>query len=113
MVRSGEISGNLEDVLARLSDLLEFQMKTREIIKSATRYPIFVLVTLAIAFVVLIRVVVPKFVPMFRNAKIDLPLPTQLLLVVNDTIQNYGALVIDVILALVAFFYYREHNPAL
>jgi type II secretory pathway component PulF len=42
MIRSGEISGNLEDVLARLSDLLEFQMKTREIIKSATRYPIFV-----------------------------------------------------------------------
>lgn len=109
MVRSGEISGNLEDVLARLSDLLEFQMKTREIIKSATRYPIFVLVTLVIAFVVLMRVVVPKFVPMFRNAKIDLPLPTQLLLVINDTLQNYGALVIIVIiLVLIAFFYYKR-----
>jgi type IV pilus assembly protein PilC len=46
---------------------------------------------------------------MFKSSKIDLPLPTQLLLVINDAIQNYGIFIIVVmILALIVFFYYRK-----
>ena len=69
MVRAGELSGNLEEVLERLSGVLEFQMKTREMLKSAMRYPVFVVVTLAIAFVVLVNVVVPKFAPIFKSCQ--------------------------------------------
>ncbi|HEX2964207.1 MAG TPA: type II secretion system F family protein [Syntrophorhabdaceae bacterium] len=109
MVRAGEIGGSLEDVLGRISDLIEFQMKTREIVKSATRYPIFVLVTLAIAFVVLIKMVVPKFAPIFKSSKVALPLPTQILLLINDLLQNYSLIVLGVIFLIFAgFFYYRK-----
>ncbi len=109
MVRSGEIGGNLEEVLTRIGELLEFQMRTQEIIKSAMRYPVFVSATLAIAFIVLIRFVVPKFVPMFKSSKVALPLPTQILLLINDAIQNYGMLIIFFIVAIgIAFFYYQR-----
>lgn len=109
MVRSGETSGNLEETLDRLSDLLEFQMKTRETIKSAMRYPVFVVITLISAFIVLVNVVVPKFAPLFKSAKIALPLPTQILLIINDIFQNYLGISLAILAALVvAFILYKR-----
>ncbi|MBP1749063.1 MAG: Type secretion system protein, PilC [Deltaproteobacteria bacterium] len=109
MVRSGETSGNLEETLDRLSALLEFQMKTKETIKSAMRYPAFVIVTLITAFIILINVVVPKFVPLFRSTKIELPLPTQILLLINDFFQKYLGISLIVLAALiVAFIVYKR-----
>lgn len=109
MVRSGETSGNLEDVLERLSALLEFQMRTNETIKSAMRYPIFVISALVIAFIVLINMVVPKFVPMFKSSKVALPLPTQMLLVINDIFQKYTVMVVVIVVALIiGFFLYKR-----
>jgi type II secretory pathway component PulF len=109
MVRSGETSGSLEEVLERLSALLEFQMKTKETIKSAMRYPIFVVSTLVGAFIILVNVVVPKFAPLFRSAKIALPLPTQILLLINDIFQKYLGLSFIILAALVVgFFLYKR-----
>ncbi len=109
MVRAGELSGNLDEVLERLSGVLEFQMKTREMLKSAMRYPLFVVVTLTIAFVVLVNVVVPKFAPIFRSAKVALPLPTQILLLINDIFQKYTVTAIITALVLViAFMLYKR-----
>ena len=104
MVRAGELSGNLEEVLERLSGVLEFQMKTKEMLKSAMRYPVFVVVTLAIAFVVLVNVVVPKFAPIFKSSKVALPLPTQILLLINDIFQKYTVAAIAVAFVLVVSF---------
>jgi type II secretory pathway component PulF len=109
MVRAGELSGNLEEVLERLSGVLEFQMKTKEMLKSAMRYPVFVVVTLAIAFVILVNVVVPKFAPIFKSSKVALPLPTQILLFINDIFQKYTvvAIVVGFVLALSFLLYKR------
>jgi type II secretory pathway component PulF len=104
MVRAGELSGNLEEVLERLSGVLEFQMKTKEMLKSAMRYPVFVVVTLAIAFIVLVNVVVPKFAPIFKSSKVALPLPTQILLLINDIFQKYTVVAIGVAFVLVVSF---------
>jgi type II secretory pathway component PulF len=104
MVRAGELSGNLEEVLERLSGVLEFQMKTKEMLKSAMRYPLFVVVTLAIAFVVLVNVVVPKFAPIFKSSKVALPLPTQILLLINDVFQKYAVVAIAAVFVLVVSF---------
>lgn len=109
MVRAGEIGGSLEEVLERLATLLEFQLKTKEMLKSAVRYPIFVVTTLVIAFFVLINFVVPRFAVLFRGAKMDLPLPTQILLLVNDIFQGYAVyLGIIFFLAIGAFFLFKR-----
>jgi len=112
MVKAGEIGGSLEEVLERLATLLEFQLKTKEMLKSAVRYPIFVVTTLVIAFLVLINFVVPRFAVLFRGAKMELPLPTRMLLFVNDIFQNYALyLVIFVFISIGAFFLYKRTGP--
>lgn len=112
MIRAGELSGSLEDVLDRLSGVLEFQMRTREMLKSALRYPMFVVATLGIAFVVLINVVVPKFVPIFKSAKVALPLPTQVLLIINDIFQKYTITAIGVVLVTIAAFIFYKRTSS-
>ncbi len=109
MVKAGEIGGSLEEVLERLATLLEFQLKTKEMLKSAIRYPIFVVTTLLIAFLVLINFVVPRFAVLFRGAKMDLPLPTRMLLFINDVFQNNAVyLAVFIVLIIGAFFLYKR-----
>jgi len=109
MVRAGEIGGSLEEVLERLATLLEFQLKTKEMLKSAIRYPVFVVTTLVVAFLVLINFVVPRFAVLFRGAKMELPLPTRILLLMNDIFQNYAIYLIAFIALLIgAFFLYKR-----
>mgnify|MGYP001468003389 FL=1 len=109
MVKAGEIGGSLEEVLERLATLLEFQLKTKEMLKSAIRYPIFVVTTLLIAFLVLIHFVVPRFAVLFRGAKMDLPLPTRMLLLTNDIFQNYAIyLGISIFILIGGFLLYKR-----
>lgn len=109
MVRAGEVGGSLEEVLDRLAGLLEFQMKTREMLKTAIRYPIFVVTTLVVAFMVLIKFVIPRFAALFRGAKMELPLPTRILLAVSDFFQGYALYVLLMLAALViVFVLYRK-----
>ncbi|HOP86067.1 MAG TPA: type II secretion system F family protein [Syntrophorhabdaceae bacterium] len=109
MIRAGEIGGVLEDVLERLIGMLEFQMKTKEMVKAALRYPIMVLVTLVVAFFVLVTFVVPKFVPLFKSAKIDLPLPTRIMILLNEIVQQYGVYLIAVVILLtIGFVFYKR-----
>ncbi len=111
MVKAGEIGGSLEEVLERLAALLEFQLKTKEMLKSAIRYPVFVVTTLVVAFLVLINFVVPRFAVLFRGAKMDLPLPTRMLLFINDVFQNNAFyLAVFIILLIGEFFLYKRQN---
>lgn len=110
MVKAGEIGGSLEEVLERLATLLEFQLKTKEMLKSAIRYPIFVVTTLLIAFLVLINFVVPRFAVLFRGAKMDLPLPTRMLLLTNDIFQNYAIYLGISIFILIGGFFALQKN---
>ena len=88
-VRAGEASGRLEEILSRLADLLEYELKVKEEIKSATRYPIMVIVMMTLAFFVLVTFVVPKFVMMFARFDMELPLPTRILIATNSYVRGY------------------------
>ncbi|MBP6942183.1 MAG: type II secretion system F family protein [Syntrophorhabdaceae bacterium] len=112
MVRAGETGGGLEEILERLAGIIEFQMKTKEMLKSAMRYPMFVVGTLIIAFVVLIKMVVPKFVPMFKTAKIALPLPTQILLIINDLAEKYTVFTVGAIVLIIVLFILYKRTAA-
>ncbi|HME45071.1 MAG TPA: type II secretion system F family protein [Syntrophorhabdales bacterium] len=90
MVKAGEVGGVLDEVLERLAQLLEFQMKTRETFKSAMRYPSMVVGAIVIAFGVLVTFVIPKFALLFKGSTMQLPLPTRILLGLNDLVQAYG-----------------------
>nr|WP_202412297.1 type II secretion system F family protein [Duganella fentianensis] len=80
MVRVGEMTGRLEEVFLRLFDHMEFEREMRARVKSATRYPIFVIVAMLLAVVVVNIFVIPQFVKVFESFHAELPLMTRLLI---------------------------------
>ncbi|MBU1229397.1 MAG: type II secretion system F family protein [Proteobacteria bacterium] len=89
MIRAGEISGTLTEVLERLIYIVDHEFKTKKDIKSAMTYPAVVVTALVIAFFVLILFVLPQFVTMFQKAGATLPLPTRICLGIYAVLVNY------------------------
>jgi len=104
LVHAGEEGGLLPAMLDRLGGVLEHQEETRQRIQSAVFYPMIVLSELLVAFIVLVKLVLPKFATLFRNLNAELPLPTRVLIAVSDFFDAYGwqALVVAVLLAVAA-----------
>jgi type II secretory pathway component PulF len=103
-IKAGETSGRLEEILSRLADLLEYELKVREEIKSATRYPIMVIVMMVMAFFVIITFVVPKFMTMFSRFEMELPLPTRILIATNSIIRDHWQVNILLVIGIMAGF---------
>jgi len=93
MVRLGEQTGDLVQSLNYLADIYDDMYQNRRKMVKALRYPVITLIAIAIAFVVLILVVVPKFKEIFKELHADLPLPTKILLGIEYVLTNYGPLV--------------------
>lgn len=80
MVRVGEATGLLDEIFLRLFDHLEFERYMREQVKSALRYPMFVVIAMAVAIVVVNIFVIPAFAKVFEGFGAELPLMTKILL---------------------------------
>jgi len=84
MVRVGETTGMLEAVFLRLFEHLEFERFMRDQIKSALRYPIFVVSAMGVAIVIVNLFVIPAFAKVFAGFGAELPLMTQVLLAFSN-----------------------------
>jgi len=84
MVFVGETTGRLEEIFLRLYHHLEFQDFMRGQVKSALRYPTFVIVAMAIAMVIINVFVIPTFAKVYRGFGAKLPLITQWLIGFSD-----------------------------
>ncbi len=80
MVRVGEMTGQLEEVFLRMFHHLEFEKFMREQVKSATRYPSFVIATMGVAIVIINLFVIPAFAKVYKGFNAELPLMTQILI---------------------------------
>ena len=80
MTRVGELTGKLTEVFQRLAEHLEFELDIRARIKQALRYPIMVIIAMAVALIVINVFVLPKFADVFAHFKSELPLMTRILL---------------------------------
>ena len=88
MITSGEASGKLDQVLERLATLSEHDETIRMRIKSATRYPMIVVVAMIIGFIILTTLVVPRYAKIYEQYTTALPLPTQILLGINYAVTK-------------------------
>ncbi len=79
MVRVGEATGRLDEVFMRLFHHLEFEREMRERVKSALRYPSFVIIALVAALGVINVFVIPAFAKVYQSSHADLPLMTRIL----------------------------------
>ncbi len=112
MVMAGEKSGALADVLDRLVYIIDHEFKVKSDIKAAMQYPFIVIIFLAIAFIVLLTFVIPKFVRIFTQAGLDLPLPTRICLLLYNFFSNYWYILIggSIILIFSLRYYFKTEQ---
>lgn len=103
IVEVGEASGNLPTVLDKLADYLEIRMEFERKIISALVYPIILVGAMTIAVFVFFKFILPKFVMIFKDFGISLPLPTQIIFAIAEFIdKNFIVVIIGFIALIVA-----------
>ena len=112
MVRAGEVGGALDTTLARLSNYLERAKALRESVINALIYPAILVVMVFAALFVLLAFVVPRFLPMFKDMNIELPMITKIVLFVGTTLQNWWWLIIALMFGTVILVRRRLAEPA-
>lgn len=115
MVRAGEASGALPEVLDRLIYIMEHEHKIRADIRSALQYPIIVFSFLVIAFFVLLTFVIPKFSAVFTRQGIELPLLTRICVALYNFLVSYWVIaVVGIgIISIVLFYYFKSEKGKL
>jgi len=83
LVRAGEVGGVLDETLDRLAQFMEADIRMRQKIKAAMTYPVLVAAVAFIIVTFLVTVIVPKFMDIFKDFKIDMPAITMLLINVS------------------------------
>jgi len=89
MVYVGETTGRLEEIFLRLFHHLEFQEEMRAQVKSALRYPIFVITVMAIALGIINLFVIPQFAKVYAGFGAQLPTITQWLIAFSNFWVEY------------------------
>jgi type IV pilus assembly protein PilC len=92
MIRSGEVSGGLDQTLNYLSDYLEKQYYLNSKIKGAMAYPIFILGGFILVGVLMMILVVPQLTSFLTETGQALPLPTKMLIVVSKFLGGWGGI---------------------
>ncbi|TBR18281.1 type II secretion system F family protein [bacterium] len=88
-VVAGESAGVLDKVLLKLSQMLSDDQETRKNVMGALQYPIMVVVAMVIAILILSVLVIPQFAQIYNDAKLNLPLPTQIMIFISNAIRHY------------------------
>lgn len=110
MIKAAEVSGKLDEAFQRLATLGEHDEIIRLRIKSASRYPLIVVVAVIIGFAVLTTLVVPRFAKIYSRFTVALPLPTLILLWLNYAIRKFWWLLIIISLAVIFSFHRLIHT---
>lgn len=108
LVRAGETGGFLDEALESVAGTFEADVKLRQTIKSALTYPVVVLIMAVVATIGMIVFIVPIFEKMFADLGGELPLPTQILVMLS---KNMAWVIPVLVVGLVVFaVWWRKHK---
>ena len=102
LVRAGEASGKLDEILKRLAETMEKQRELNSKFKGAMIYPAIVFLAMIGVFIIMMIFVIPKLATMYKSMNVDLPAMTQAMISVSDFFVNNILLMIA--LAIGGFF---------
>lgn len=88
MVKAGEMGGVLDTILRRLSEFMEKSEKLKRRVKGAATYPVAILIVSAGIVAAILMLVVPNFQKIFADLKVELPAPTQVLIMLSEQLKN-------------------------
>lgn len=104
MIRVGESSGRIDEAFLQLHQYYERDKETVKQVKSALRYPSFVLIAIVAAVVILMMFVIPKFTQFYVKNGLTLPLPTRIIMEVSNFMADYWFLLLGSAVAGIVMF---------
>ncbi|MFA6016514.1 MAG: type II secretion system F family protein [Patescibacteria group bacterium] len=107
LVKSGEASGKLGEILLRLADNLEKEREFKSKLKGALVYPVIVVVGMLIVMFIMITFVLPKLLGLYKDFNVELPLSTKILIAVSTFSTRFWPFVI--ILVFVGSYFFRKY----
>ena len=94
LVKAGEASGKLSEILLRLADNLDREREFRGKLKGALIYPALVITAMIGVIFVMMTFVLPKLLNIYKDFNIDLPMTTQILISLSNFSQKYWPIVL-------------------
>ncbi len=104
LIKAGEASGKLDQVLLQMADGLEKQREFQAKVKGAMIYPIVVLGMMVAVIIIMMVFVIPKLVTLYQQSTIDLPLPTKILIVTSNLFVHFWWLGLIIFFSLLIAF---------
>lgn len=106
LIKAGEASGKLGDILIRLSDNLEKQRTFQGKIKGALVYPAFIIASMFVVGFIMITFVVPKLLELYKDFGVDkLPWSTNMLIIISSFFSKYWIFLLGLIFGIIALVY--------
>lgn len=106
MIRTGETGGVLDTIMDRLAMQFENEHEVQQKVKSAIRYPVIVLVFSVLVVIFMLTFIIPKFLGMFEQMNMEMPLPTRIIMGASEFMQDYYLLIIA-FLTIIGFAFSR------
>ena len=100
MVRAGEVGGQLDAVLLKLSTTLEKQVELRQKVRSAMSYPAIVLCAVILIVTAMMIFIVPIFKHLFSTLNGSLPVPTQIVIAISNIVASWWLVLVIAIIIL-------------
>lgn len=97
LVKSGEVGGVMDAVLARLADNLEKQQEFAGKVKGALIYPVVIVVGMIIVSFIMMIFVIPKLLSLYTDFNADLPLPTLILISISNFLIKFWWIVVAIV----------------
>lgn len=115
IIKAAEQSGTLETSLKDLTENIKKDIDLSSKIKGALTYPIFVIIVFIAVFLLILTFVVPRIASVFGRFRIELPLPTKILIVSSNTLLAYFPIMlfVFVLLAVCLILIYRTKKKLL
>lgn len=111
MVKTGELTGKLEECCRQLAQQQKAQQQLREKVKKALRYPAIVLTLAVLVVLAMVILVLPEFAAIYKTFNTPLPMLTQMVMGMAAFIQSYAlALFVALLMPLAAAWALRQ-NP--
>ena len=112
LVHVGETTGNLDEAFLQLAQYLELEKDTRQRMKSAVRYPLFVVLAISAAMVIINLFVIPAFAEVYAGFNAELPWATRIIIGTSNFMLQYWPFMLAGLIATVLGFAAWVRTPA-
>ncbi len=103
LVKSGEASGKLGEILLRLADNLEKQREFKSKLKGALVYPVIIIIGMFVVMFIMVTFVLPKLLGLYKDFNVELPLSTKILIGISGFSAKFWPVVLILIFVIVYF----------